>query len=130
MFRSAPRKRKRQTTTKPRKKGRRRSAEAVAKAANAATALANKVSDELVDLTRPRTRTRNQRSSTRKYSDEDYCTSEEEEEQFQSVNAVAAEPEVFMATFMMSSRTSIGLNICDGSQLRFSVCVQALFIFE
>ena len=127
MFRSAPRKRKRQTTTKPRKKGRRRSAEAVA---NAATALANKVSDELVDLTRPRTRTRNQRSSTRKYSDEDYCTSEEEEEQFQSVNAVAAEPEVFMATFMMSSRTSIGLNICDGSQLRFSVCVQALFIFE
>lgn len=129
MFRSAPRKRKLQTTTKPRKKGRRRSAEAVAKAANAATALANKVSDEWGDLTRPRTRTRNQRSSTRKHSDEDYRTSSEEE-QFQSGKAVAAEPEVFMATFMISSRASIGLNICDGSQLRFSVCVQALFIIE
>ena len=127
MFRSARRKRKLQTTTKPRKKSRRRSAEAVAKAANAATALANKVSDEWGDLTRPRTR--NQRSSTRKYSDEDYQTSEEED-QFQSGKAMAAEPEVFMATFMMSSRASIGLNICDGSQLRFSVCVQALFIIE
>lgn len=111
---SASRKRKRHVTTKSKKKGRRR----LEKASNAATELARKARDDWTSR-QQRHVARDQRAS-----DDDYSLSERSDngqEDSDNEELASAKSKVFMAKFMMSSRTPIGLRISDGK-----TCVPAL----